>query len=80
MTVKFKSGPNQSHFSNLLPGDVFIIAEQAGDPPERRMVFIKTGGYEGARANAVRLSDGDVCIVPAKSPVIKVEAVLSVSM
>lgn len=80
MTVKFKSGSNQSCFSNLKSGDVFIIAEQAGDPAEKRMVFIKTGGYGDTKANAVRLSDGDVCFVPAKALVIKVEAELSVAL
>lgn len=78
MTVKFKSGPNQSHFANLKAGDAFIIAEQASDPVEKRMVFIKVGGFEGTRANAVRLSDGDVCCVPAKALIIKVDAELSV--
>ena len=77
MNVKFKNGPNPNHFSALRAGDVFMAAEQAYAPAEKRIVFMKIDGCD-SRINAVRLSDGDCCIVPAKSPVIKVEAELSV--
>lgn len=80
MTVKFKSGPNQSHFASLKAGDTFIFAEQASIPTEKRLVFMRTKEYEGRGANTICLSDGDICFVPAKALIIKVDAELFVSL
>lgn len=80
MEVKFKSGPNQNHFACLQAGDVFISAEDAGIPAEKRPVYMKVFIPEYKENCAVCLGDGMVFVVAQRLPVIKVKSELSVML